>query len=117
MATSGGDQIYKTALMFAVTLLATATVQLIDGVMGDDPQVPCYFIFGDSLADNGNNNVLLTVAKANYKPYGIDFPGGLPTGRFSNGLNTVDFIGETPFYPSYYYHYSPVLWWKKFYVP
>ncbi|GJT10093.1 GDSL esterase/lipase-like protein [Tanacetum coccineum] len=53
------------------------------------PQVPCYFIFGDSLYDNGNNNNLVTEAKANYPPYGIDFPDG-PTGRFSNGRNIAD---------------------------
>ncbi|PON69158.1 Lipase [Trema orientale] len=56
-------------------------------------QVPCFFIFGDSLADNGNNNQLLTLAKVNYKPYGIDLPNG-PTGRFSNGRTTVDIIAE-----------------------
>ncbi|KAE9461966.1 hypothetical protein C3L33_06125, partial [Rhododendron williamsianum] len=38
-------------------------------------QVPCYFIFGDSLVDNGNNNNIASLAKANYMPYGIDFPG------------------------------------------
>lgn len=52
--------------------------------IGVAQQVPCYFIFGDSLVDNGNNNQLTSIAKANYLPYGIDFPGG-PTGRFSNG--------------------------------
>lgn len=57
------------------------------------PQVPCYFIFGDSLADNGNNNNLKTQAKANYPPYGIDFPEGV-TGRFTNGRTTVDIIGS-----------------------
>ncbi|KAA8519590.1 hypothetical protein F0562_013965 [Nyssa sinensis] len=56
------------------------------------PQVPCYFIFGDSLVDNGNNNGLNSLAKANYMPYGIDFSAG-PTGRFSNGKTTVDVIG------------------------
>lgn len=56
------------------------------------PQVPCYFIFGDSLVDNGNNNNMASLAVANYPPYGIDFPGG-PSGRFSNGLTTVDAIG------------------------
>lgn len=54
-------------------------------------QVPCYFIFGDSLYDNGNNNNLPTRARANYLPYGIDLPGG-PTGRFSNGRNLPDVI-------------------------
>ncbi|KAF8029709.1 hypothetical protein BT93_E2210 [Corymbia citriodora subsp. variegata] len=55
------------------------------------PQVPCYFIFGDSLVDNGNNNKLETQAKANYPPYGIDFPEGT-TGRFTNGRTSVDII-------------------------
>ncbi|KAL1555935.1 GDSL esterase/lipase-like protein [Salvia divinorum] len=58
-----------------------------------EPQVPCYFIFGDSLVDNGNNNNIQSLARANYLPYGIDFPGG-PTGRFSNGKTTVDVIAE-----------------------
>lgn len=57
------------------------------------PQVPCYFIFGDSLVDNGNNNNLNSLARANYMPYGIDFPRG-PTGRFSNGKTTVDVISD-----------------------
>uniref|UniRef100_A0A7N0REB1 Uncharacterized protein n=1 Tax=Kalanchoe fedtschenkoi TaxID=63787 RepID=A0A7N0REB1_KALFE len=61
-----------------------------------DPQVPCYFIYGDSLADPGNNNDLNTVAKANYAPYGVDFPGGPnPTGRFTNGRTYVDFIAQS----------------------
>ncbi|XP_031287469.1 GDSL esterase/lipase At4g18970-like [Pistacia vera] len=55
------------------------------------PQVPCYFIFGDSLADDGNNNALPALAKANYPPYGIDFPKG-PTGRFTNGETVFDII-------------------------
>lgn len=55
--------------------------------------VPAMFIFGDSLIDNGNNNNLPTFARANYFPYGIDFPYG-PTGRFSNGYTIVDEIAE-----------------------
>ena len=62
------------------------------GVVEGEPQVPCYFIFGDSLVDNGNNNNIASLARANYLPYGIDFPNG-PTGRFSNGKTTVDVIG------------------------
>ncbi|XP_022144468.1 GDSL esterase/lipase At1g29670-like [Momordica charantia] len=65
-----------------------------------EPQVPCYFIFGDSLVDNGNNNRLPTTTKANYKPYGIDFPHGT-TGRFSNGRNIADFIAELLDFPNY----------------
>lgn len=59
-----------------------------------EPQVPCLFIFGDSLSDSGNNNELSTDARANYLPYGIDFPGG-PTGRFTNGRTAVDIISNS----------------------
>ncbi|KAL5539277.1 hypothetical protein UlMin_042742 [Ulmus minor] len=58
-----------------------------------EPQVPCFFIFGDSLADTGNNNNLPTKAKVDYYPYGVDFPEG-PTGRFCNGRTAVDIIAE-----------------------
>ncbi|KAL8032370.1 hypothetical protein ABFX02_13G091500 [Erythranthe guttata] len=58
-----------------------------------EPKVPCLFIFGDSLVDNGNNNYRETTAKVNYEPYGVDFPAG-PTGRFTNGRNTIDIIAE-----------------------
>lgn len=61
------------------------------------PQVPCFFIFGDSLVDNGNNNGILTLARANYMPYGIDFPQGI-TGRFTNGKTFVDVLGKTSSY-------------------
>uniref|UniRef100_A0A6N2MD17 GDSL esterase/lipase n=1 Tax=Salix viminalis TaxID=40686 RepID=A0A6N2MD17_SALVM len=50
-----------------------------------NPQVPCFFIFGDSLADNGNNNHLATIAKANYHPFGIDFLNRTDTRRFTDG--------------------------------
>ena len=58
------------------------------------PQVPCFFIFGDSLVDNGNNNNILTLARANYRPYGIDFVEG-SSGRFTNGRTLVDVLGNT----------------------
>lgn len=60
---------------------------------GGRDTVPAMFVFGDSLIDNGNNNDLPSLAKANYFPYGIDFNGG-PTGRFSNGYTMVDEIGS-----------------------
>ncbi|PSR92795.1 GDSL esterase/lipase [Actinidia chinensis var. chinensis] len=53
-----------------------------------------FFVFGDSLVDNGNNNYLATSARADSPPYGIDYPSHRPTGRFSNGLNIPDIISE-----------------------
>jgi phospholipase/lecithinase/hemolysin len=60
------------------------------------PQVEAraFFVFGDSLVDNGNNDYLITTARADNYPYGIDYPTGRPTGRFSNGLNIPDLISE-----------------------
>ncbi|XP_028752061.1 GDSL esterase/lipase At5g33370-like [Neltuma alba] len=53
-----------------------------------------FFVFGDSLVDNGNNNYLATTARADAPPYGIDYPTRRPTGRFSNGYNIPDFISQ-----------------------
>ncbi|GMY20345.1 GDSL esterase/lipase LTL1-like [Fagus crenata] len=53
-----------------------------------------FFVFGDSLVDNGNNDYLATTARADSYPYGIDYPTHRPTGRFSNGLNIPDIISK-----------------------
>ncbi|XP_011083096.1 GDSL esterase/lipase At5g33370 isoform X2 [Sesamum indicum] len=53
-----------------------------------------FFVFGDSLVDNGNNNYLVTTARADSPPYGIDYPTRRPTGRFSNGYNIPDLISQ-----------------------
>ncbi|WVY94864.1 hypothetical protein V8G54_033952 [Vigna mungo] len=58
-----------------------------------EPLVPCLFAFGDSLTDCGNNNNRATLGRVNFLPYGIDFPQG-PTGRFTNGRTSLDFISE-----------------------
>ncbi|KAL4585764.1 hypothetical protein LXL04_010389 [Taraxacum kok-saghyz] len=87
------------AIIFALKLASF-------GVNGD-PQVPCYFIFGDSLVDNGNNNGIASLARANYLPYGIDFPDG-PTGRFSNGRTVVDTVAELLGFDDYIPPYANV---------
>ncbi|KAL4585760.1 hypothetical protein LXL04_010385 [Taraxacum kok-saghyz] len=74
-------------------LMVVGLLQFQIFVVIGEPKVPCLFVFGDSLVDNGNNNKLTTQAKANYKPYGVDFPGG-PSGRFTNGRTIADMIGH-----------------------
>ncbi|KAK4429411.1 GDSL esterase/lipase EXL1 [Sesamum alatum] len=56
--------------------------------------IPAVIVFGDSIVDTGNNNYIKTVAKANYPPYGKDFMGGKPTGRFSDGKVPSDLVAE-----------------------
>lgn len=58
-------------------------------------KVTAMYVFGDSLVDVGNNNYLkISLAKANFPHNGVDFPTGKATGRFSNGKNAADFIGN-----------------------
>ncbi len=80
-------------LLFVLILIlspaARAVVKLPPG-----KTVPALLVFGDSIVDAGNNNGLTaTLAKCNFPPYGKDFPGGVPTGRFCNGRVPSDIIG------------------------
>ncbi|CAA7397439.1 unnamed protein product [Spirodela intermedia] len=56
--------------------------------------VSAVFTFGDSIVDPGNNNDIATTTKSNFPPYGRDFPGRQPTGRFCNGRLGTDFIAS-----------------------
>ncbi|XP_022989111.1 GDSL esterase/lipase At2g42990-like [Cucurbita maxima] len=70
-----------------------------------EAKVPAIIVFGDSSVDSGNNNAIKTLLKSNFMPYGRDFYGGQPTGRFSNGRVPPDFISEAfglkPTIPAY----------------
>ncbi|XP_075082152.1 GDSL esterase/lipase EXL3-like [Nicotiana tabacum] len=56
--------------------------------------IPAVIFFGDSNVDTGNNNGLKTIVEANFLPYGQDFMGGKPTGRFNNGKAPPDLLVE-----------------------
>jgi phospholipase/lecithinase/hemolysin len=57
---------------------------------------PAMYVFGSSILDVGNNNYLrgAAVGRANSPYNGVDFPGSIPTGRFSNGYNIADYVGK-----------------------
>ncbi|KAK1301115.1 GDSL esterase/lipase [Acorus calamus] len=78
---------------FAVLVLALSLLSLNAAFVVEGVRAQAMFVFGDSLVDPGNNNDLLTLAKANYFPNGIDFSGGA-TGRFCNGWTTADYLGD-----------------------
>lgn len=50
------------------------------------------YVFGDSLTEVGNNNYLNSLARSDYPWYGVDYNGGQPTGRFTNGRTIGDII-------------------------
>ncbi|XP_057843483.2 GDSL esterase/lipase At5g55050 [Cryptomeria japonica] len=79
------SRLWRTAFIIASMYVDAQNAQL----------VPALFIFGDSLVDVGNNNhILLSLVKANFPHNGVDYPAGKATGRFSNGLNSADFVGQ-----------------------
>ncbi|KAG8492146.1 hypothetical protein CXB51_015679 [Gossypium anomalum] len=79
----------KYLLVFALFISAKALIKLpVNGT------IPAVIVFGDSIVDAGNNNDLNTVIRCNFLPYGQDFAGGVPTGRFCNGKVPSDLIAE-----------------------
>ncbi|MFS7891828.1 putative triacylglycerol lipase [Helianthus anomalus] len=78
--------------LFSFLLLgdhSRARITLPEGVT-----VPAVIAFGDSIVDQGANNNLKTVIKANFPPYGQDFPDQMPTGRFTNNKTPADMIAK-----------------------
>ncbi|XP_051124062.1 GDSL esterase/lipase At1g29670-like isoform X3 [Andrographis paniculata] len=60
----------------------------------DKSKIRGMFVFGSSVVDNGNNNFIPNpLGRADYPPYGVDFPLG-STGRFTNGENMADILGK-----------------------
>lgn len=82
----------KCVLWFIISVFQFVTLVKISVAVGNLPLAPALYVFGDSLFDNGNNNLLPTVAKADFLPYGVNFATGV-TGRFTNGRTVADFIG------------------------
>ncbi|CAA6669715.1 unnamed protein product [Spirodela intermedia] len=82
-ATAALSVIFMARLFLTVSSLENRT---------STPLAPALIAFGDSIVDPGNNNVLTTVVKCNFPPYGQDFVGSTPTGRFCNGKIPTDFL-------------------------
>ncbi|XP_074283016.1 GDSL esterase/lipase 7-like [Silene latifolia] len=74
-----------------------------------NPHTPALYVFGDSLLDNGNNNWLPSAARADYAPYGLNFPSPV-LGRFTNGKTPADFLADylgLPYPPPYASLFGP----------
>ncbi|KAK9165100.1 hypothetical protein Scep_000291 [Stephania cephalantha] len=77
-----------------ITLLSAETVKVsaVPTTLPKNIHIPAVFAFGDSIVDPGNNNHLYTTLKSNFPPYGRDFIGGKPSGRYSNGKIPTDLL-------------------------
>lgn len=81
------------SILFCVSVLDLFCRTEADIKLPGNETTSAVIIFGDSIVDTGNNNNLTTPAKCNFPPYGRDFQGGVPTGRFSNGKVPSDLLG------------------------
>lgn len=90
MKPSSSSSILLFSLTVLVSLFSTGAVLM---KQPGNNTIPAVIMFGDSIVDTGNNNNRKTLAKSNFPPYGRDFMGGMPTGRFSNGKVPADLIG------------------------
>ncbi|KAM7252374.1 hypothetical protein ACFE04_024257 [Oxalis oulophora] len=95
--------------MFGSRLIVVLGLSLSLTLLYPQAEARAFFVFGDSLVDNGNNNYLATTARADNYPYGIDYPTHRATGRFSNGLNIPDLISEKIGMPATLPYLSPAL--------
>ncbi|KAL5995682.1 hypothetical protein ACLOJK_025750 [Asimina triloba] len=70
---------------------------LLRGIHAQTPKlnakVPALIVFGDSIVDPGNNDVLMTLIRCDFPPYGQNLDEQRPTGRFSNGKIPGDMLG------------------------
>ncbi|KAI3745803.1 hypothetical protein L6452_08213 [Arctium lappa] len=84
------------AILFCLlsSVYLCSRVETID--LSKNVPVSAVLAFGGSSVDQGNNNYIETLVKANFPPYGKDFQGGRPTGRFSNGRTIADILGTIP---------------------
>ncbi|XVF63652.1 hypothetical protein PTKIN_Ptkin09bG0103900 [Pterospermum kingtungense] len=76
-------------LVFALFISAKALVKL-----PSNETITAVIVFGDSIVDAGNNNNIQTLIRCNFPPYGQDFAGAVPTGRFCNGKIPSDLLAE-----------------------
>ncbi|XP_047320553.1 GDSL esterase/lipase At5g55050-like [Impatiens glandulifera] len=91
--TSDFSSIHLGTMFFAVALVVVFFLRSHSVAADNNP--PALFIFGDSTADVGTNTYLPnSLVRADFPFYGIDFLHSKPTGRFSNGFNSADFLGK-----------------------
>ncbi|KAK1264575.1 GDSL esterase/lipase [Acorus gramineus] len=81
-------------IILFVVLILNLSHSMCHATPSNATKFPAALIFGDSTVDSGNNDYTSTLFKANHSPYGMNFPGGQPTGRFSDGMLVPDFLAS-----------------------
>ncbi|KAH6833941.1 GDSL-like Lipase/Acylhydrolase superfamily protein [Perilla frutescens var. hirtella] len=94
---SGGRVFHRFELSVVHLLTLVSIVEPRNLQRAFNNSISAAYIFGDSTVDPGNNNFVTTPFRSNFPPYGRDFAGGIPTGRFTDGA----YIGIKEYVPPY----------------
>ncbi|KAG7993256.1 hypothetical protein I3843_02G169700 [Carya illinoinensis] len=82
----------RNTIFFTFFLIASLIALLTPFTTSQNANVSAIFIFGDSTIDPSNNNHINTLFHSDHPPYGIDFPGRVPTRKFCDGKLVTDFL-------------------------
>ncbi|CAI0399631.1 unnamed protein product [Linum tenue] len=94
MASSRGSLGSNIIIFFLLLFATTGPLFFCEATIGVG-RAPAVYMYGDSILDTGNNDYIVTLFKSNFPPYGKNFPGRKPTGRFSDGKLISDFIVQS----------------------
>ncbi|CAH2061114.1 unnamed protein product, partial [Thlaspi arvense] len=78
-----------------VVFLLSLSHSCFQAIQQQNREFPTILAFGDSILDTDNNNLLVTMTRSNFVPYGRDFPLHIPTGRFGNGKVLSDLVASS----------------------
>ncbi|KAK7246406.1 hypothetical protein RIF29_41274 [Crotalaria pallida] len=88
------SQIFNILSIMLLLFLLLCFNAKVEGALNSNKNVSAFYVFGDSTVDPGNNDFIETPFRSNFPPYGRDFPNQTPTGRFTNGMLTTDYIAS-----------------------
>ncbi|KAF9625918.1 hypothetical protein IFM89_027786 [Coptis chinensis] len=87
--------VFLPLLLFMFIVIVPCSRSEVQSLDNFKPSVLAILVFGDSTVDPGNNNYIGTALfRSDFPPYGEDFLNHIPTGRFTNGKLTTDYIAS-----------------------
>ncbi|KAH6762800.1 hypothetical protein C2S52_020233 [Perilla frutescens var. hirtella] len=78
--------------MSSLLFLAAISLHFVAALSESCDKPSAVFAFGDCYLDSGNNNQFITICRSDHKPYGLNLPGNVASGRPTDGELTADIL-------------------------
>ncbi|KAE9599257.1 hypothetical protein Lal_00043865 [Lupinus albus] len=88
------NSLLSLSLIFILIIMLCYKAKVEGASALNNKKISGFYVFGDSTVDPGNNDYIKTTFRSNFPPYGRDFPNQVPTGRFTNGMLSTDYIAS-----------------------